>query len=572
MTRKMMQGFLGVLLAVFFTISGALGQSAEVPPTWNMSNWKSVDMDSPDAPAALAKEALRVFIFRDPYELRPEIESWLEQMQWKDESQTIILLTLPNMKKAGTSGLTKYEGQEPIGYVYQLMAGIRRKVQEAPPAKTLEIPVENKDDILTAVGELLAQLDEYVVSTFKSMQAYKAFSRIAFPHNKVADFVTKIFATGSHAPSYKKEAERKVLSIGDKSNAIKYVQQMLMDKGYMENGKVTNEYTDVMAQAVAAFQADAELPVDGNTLSLEHQNELLNRQDTYEFLMESFIDEIGYGNITYRGDYLSEPEEILTLLSERYPLFLRTLSKVQWMHDSDGLYLSYTVLSPSNFEDEIIEDITAQYMNKKINKDGIEAAIIKQIQGLWTRKGVDLSEHYVNNEYVFPFENPLNMYQELASEFVDFNSDYEYLYNVLMEYAEENPQPLKAPSNGVIDKPSSGQSKIKFVNNSNDMAYVKIYTTDEDDYNNKGRYMGSMFIMNKKSVTVSLPAGTYTCTMGSGEYWFGFTDLFGPNGDYEVLEPSPYIPSNYMWTVTISPPEDSEGDYTDSDWIPMDAM
>lgn len=542
----------------------AAAEAANTPAQW------LTDEIGEDSPAKWALDTLKILGFKDVYGMGPAVESWLAKTVWKDETKESYLLTLPNLKNAGTSGIVKYEGQAPVGYVEQLLPAVARKVQDAAPKKAIEISVNNGNDMVTKVAEFLTELDDYIASSFKAVQAYKAFSRIAFPRPKAEESQSKIFGAKSHAPIYKKDAPRKPLALNAKGAAVTYAQQMLIDKGYMEGGKATSTYTEEMAEAVAAFQKDYSRPQDGENLSLEDLEILLGREDSYEYLMDVFTEFLASEYLSYKGEYTSTPEAIRELLDDRYPLFLRTLSKVQWIHTEYGLELSYALLSLDDFEDEFLEEIIDQYMNKKIKADGMDGLLVKRIQGLWSRK--DTEEYMLETTMDFDFDYPTDILYEWASIFSDFNSSYEHIYESMLEYASENPQPLQAPKNGVVDKPKSGKSQIRFTNNSNDMLYVKIYKTDESQYKNKGDYVGSMFVHNNKSATVSLAPGNYTCTLGSGEHWYGYTELFGRYGSYEVIDPSPYIGSNQIWTVTIMPPEDSEGDPTRTEWIPPDEM
>ena len=95
------------------------------------------------------------------------------------------------------------------------------------------------------------------------------------------------------------------------------------------------------------------------------------------------------------------------------------------------------------------------------------------------------------------------------------------------EWANKCIQP--SPANGVVEQGPAyavGTAVLQITNGSFYDLCIMLYTEN-------GTYWGLIFVGWYSSATVYVETGRYYIGAGSGEYWFGPTDMFGDDGYYE---------------------------------------
>lgn len=97
------------------------------------------------------------------------------------------------------------------------------------------------------------------------------------------------------------------------------------------------------------------------------------------------------------------------------------------------------------------------------------------------------------------------------------------------------------PANGEIyhnDAYKKQSTHLKVVNSSATPSFLKLYSASGD-------LVCSFFIRANKSVTVKVPAGTYSLNQAYGSQWFGPDDMFGDDGNYYKCN----IEGSYIFTM-----------------------
>lgn len=154
------------------------------------------------SPAQWAENILQILGYADTYGLGEALKGWLDRTAWKDESRGSYLLTLPDIKKLSAKSLPKYEGQDPLEYVREFSAALSGQIAAAKAKKPAEFTLDDGYGMVDTVRTMLAQLDAYCASAFKSQKVYQAISRICLPLPAAEAFQAKQFLDKSQAPLF----------------------------------------------------------------------------------------------------------------------------------------------------------------------------------------------------------------------------------------------------------------------------------------------------------------------------------------------------------------------------------
>jgi hypothetical protein len=540
MVDQVAKRFVALALALFFLCSvGMLAQETQGKAEGT-------------SPALWAADALKSLNYQDPYGsgIQDAMKFWLDKTAWADEQQQKVLLTLPDLKKAGTKGLTKYDGQEPVGYIAQLYALLPQQIMNAPAKKPVELAASSAADLTSAVQTFVNDVDAYIANAFKKMQVYKAFSRISLPLEKADTFQTKQFKDKTQAPVFKKNLPvRKELKKGDKGTAVRTAQQALIVFGYYTD-KAGSTYNDAMVQAVAEFLKTMKLSGDGTVLTLEMQSLLLGREDTFNHLMEALAQELVDQKLEWRGKELDTVKKVTAMLKVRFPVFLHTIYLANWSLDAQSPLLSYKIVPLQSVELGWYAEMAEQYMKLEVSRKGMEKELNKRISALWTTKGSE-PQGAEDGVLRLDFTESTKAVAAWAEDFTAFHMTYEDLLAQVNDYMDTHPAPLPQPKNKVLKKPGSGGSRFAIRNGGEDPIYIRIYKMKSANDTGKGKYVGSAFVSPNGKVSMSIAPGYYRVTYGSGTYWYGEEEMFGDDGYYMASEDIYKFQNNYIHTLSL---------------------
>ena len=93
---------------------------------------------------------------------------------------------------------------------------------------------------------------------------------------------------------------------------------------------------------------------------------------------------------------------------------------------------------------------------------------------------------------------------------------------------------LEFPSDGEIwhnSELGGSDTSLTFAVNSSDDSQGMCFQMFTED----GRSAAALFITGSGTATTYLPVGTYRIRDGSGHEWYGYKDMFGPEGSYEYM-------------------------------------
>jgi hypothetical protein len=253
--------------------------------------------------------------------------------------------------------------------------------------------------------------------------------------------------------------------------------------------------------------------------------------------------------------------------SDGWTAFLQGMRGITWTAPKEGAGPVLAFQFPDDVEEPANTSrgkVIRGYLQARVPRDGIAAfdaeTLGGQLKALSAKKGGSFSEHSVTVNLAALAQEGADVasagfyaslgasglaeaFTPLLTEMSDSQATY-----ALITMQNEDPLPL--PKTGVMLKPSSGSSKFKFINDTDDPVYVKLARLSGNDDTGEGETVCVMFVRPDDKLSVSMRPGYYRVSLAAGMAWFGEEELFGDNGDYTVYEKPYRLQANYIHSIT----------------------
>ncbi|MBR0144575.1 MAG: hypothetical protein IJM21_10420 [Clostridia bacterium] len=333
-----------------------------------------------------------------------------------------------------------------------------------------------------------------------------------------------------------------------------------VDWGHVDRTSYSASLRTAFNEALGVFLAGDRVPThresvtftftrDGGSLTAHPDEEALKSA------CRAFISDANALFQDYRaaGDYLSivAAERVNKAIDteSRFPvIFSNTSVRKLEAHEEGGYEVTLDTVDYADLLAAVSEEVYQSY--KEANPDGVYAPPDDEVLGGMLKAGMESTGHpLVMTEIVLTSESDDAEYicdlisnvvsEQLSVEVDDLSTRIRE--NMIREsVSEPRTQILRGASNSKTGIPLKIYTPAKY-----DSHYIKINDASTGD-----TYM-TIYIREGDSITVYLPVGRYRIRYATGKKWYGFSELFGPDGDYLAFNETISIKKDMKYTLTL---------------------
>ena len=319
-------------------------------------------------------------------------------------------------------------------------------------------------------------------------------------------------------------------------------------------------------EALGAFLAGERIPTRRETVTFTFTRDggaltVQPDEETLKAACRSFLSDANALFQDYRagGDYLSivAAERVNKAIDaeSRYPIiFSNTTVRKLVAHEDGGYEVTLDTVDYADLLAAVSEEVYDAY--KAANQDGVYAPPDDEVLTGMLKAGMESTEHpLVFTEIVLTSESDDAAYivdlisdvvtEQLSVEVDDLSTRIRDTM-IRESVSEPRTQILRGASNSKTGIPLKIYTPAKY-----DSHYIKINNASTGE-----TYM-TIYIREGDSITVYLPVGYYRIRYATGKKWYGFDELFGPDGDYLAFNETIAIKKDTKYTLTLYQISDS---------------
>lgn len=283
--------------------------------------------------------------------------------------------------------------------------------------------------------------------------------------------------------------------------------------------------------------------------------------DAVKTICRSFLSDVEGRFQKYRagGDYLSvvaaERVNKAIAAASDFPVIFSNTHVVKMEGFSNGSYrVTLDTVDYTELFSAVSEEVYKDY--KEQNPDGVYAPPADAILEAMLKAGMEESEHALTYTQI-----------ELDSDSGDPEDIRKLITDVISSQLEVEIDDLSERIRSNMIRESVSEPRTQVVRGTSDPKNgmpFKIYTPSKYDshyikINNAstGETFISVYIREGDSITVYLPVGQYRIRYATGSKWYGWDELFGPDGDYLTFKETISIKKDNKYSLTLYQQADS---------------
>lgn len=259
------------------------------------------------------------------------------------------------------------------------------------------------------------------------------------------------------------------------------------------------------------------------------------------------------------GDYLSvvaaERVNKAIAAASSFPVIFENTRVVKLEGHPDGSYrVTLDTVDYTDLFSAVSEEVYQAYREK--NPDGVYAPPDDAILSAMLKAGMESTAHDLIFTQIELDADSGNA-DDICNLITDvINAQLEVEIDDLSSRIRDSMirESLSEPRTQVVRGTSDPKTGIPFkiyTPNKYDSHYIKINDASTGDT------FLSVYIREGDSITVYLPAGQYRIRYATGKKWYGWDELFGPDGDYLTFKETVTIKKNNKYTLTLYQVSDS---------------
>ena len=339
-----------------------------------------------------------------------------------------------------------------------------------------------------------------------------------------------------------------------------------VDWDHVTRASYSAELRTAFNEALGAFLAGDRVPTHRESVTFTFSRDSGSLQVTpdeeaMKAACRAFLSDANALFQAYRagGDYLSivAAERVNKAIDteSRFPvIFSNTTVRKLEAHEDGGYEVTLDTVDYADLLAAVSEEVYEAY--KEANPDGVYAPPDDEVLSGMLKAGMESTGHPLAfTEIVLTSESDDAAYicdlisgvisEQLEVEVDDFSARIRD--NLIREsVSEPRTQILRGASNSKTGIPLKIYTPAKY-----DSHYIKINDASTGD-----TYM-TIYIREGDSITVYLPVGYYRIRYATGKKWYGFDELFGPDGDYLTFNETIPIKKDTKYTLTLYQISDS---------------
>ena len=283
--------------------------------------------------------------------------------------------------------------------------------------------------------------------------------------------------------------------------------------------------------------------------------------DALKTIFRAFLSDVENQFQEYRahGDYYSvvAAERVNKAISaaSAYPVIFSNTQVVKMEGFSNGSYrVTLNTVDYTDLFSAVSEEVYQNYKEK--NPDGVYAPPDDTILSGMLKAGMESTAH------------PLTLTEiELDSDSGDPDDICDLITDVISSQLEVEIDDLSERIRSNMIRESVSEPRTQVVRGTSDPKNglpFKIYTPSKYDSHyikindaTTGETFISVYIREGDSITVYLPVGQYRIRYATGSKWYGWDELFGPDGDYLTFKETVSIKKNNKYALTLYQQADS---------------